>query len=89
VTAQTDVYRWDGVPGLFPVSCDGVNVDILNYTCDFSWQWHGEKDANGEIRNKWVKAHAKWTATSEITGEVFRATELDPGVSVYDPETGA
>jgi hypothetical protein len=88
LSAQTDVYKWSDVPGMFPVSCDGVNVETLSYTFKLYWQSHYEKDkVTGDQKWAWVKAHATWTATSS-TGEVFKATEHDPGVEIYDPVTG-
>jgi len=89
LSAQTDVYKWYDVPGLVPLTCDGVNVEWLEVTGTLTWLSHNEKDkVTGEKKWAWVKAHVHWTATSTITGEVFKANETDPGVEVYDPVTG-
>jgi hypothetical protein len=88
LSAQTDVYKWADVPGLCPLTCDGVNVEWLNATGTLTWLSHYEKDkVTGEIKWAWVKAHYKWTATS-TTGEVFKATEMDPAIEIYNPVTG-
>ena len=88
LSAQTDVYKWSEVPGSCPVTCDGIDVEWLNYSCTLTWLSHYEKDKlTGEKKWAWVKAQANWTATSS-TGELFKTTEHDPGVEVYDPVTG-
>ena len=89
LSAQTDVYKWSEVTGQWPLTCDGITVEVLDCTGTLTWLSHDEKDkVTGEKRWAWVKAHFKWTATSTITGEVFKATEKDPGIEVYNPVTG-
>lgn len=89
VSAQTDVYRWDGVTGLFPVSCDGINVEWIECTGTLHWLSHYDKDPlTGEPRWAWVRAQVIWTGTSMLTGETFKGVENDPGIEIYDPETG-
>jgi hypothetical protein len=88
LSAQTDVYRWYEVKGLWPATCDGNTVEWLECTGTLHWLSHYEKDkVTGEKKWAWVKAQVNWTATS-TTGEVFKGRELDPGVEVYDPGTG-
>lgn len=89
LSAQTDVYRWYEVKGLWPATCDGITVEWLECTGTLHWLSHFEKDkVTGEKKWAWVKAQVNWTATSIITGEVFKGRELDPGIETYDPVTG-
>ncbi len=64
-----------------PVTCDGVNVEVLSYTCDFAWLSHSQQG-----KWMWVKVvDCHWTATSE-SGEVFKVNEHDPGIEILDPD---
>lgn len=89
LSAQTIVYRWDNVGGSWPVTCDGITVDWVNCSGTLTWLSHYDKNkVTDDSRWAWVLAQVKWTATSNITGEVFKGTEHDPGVEVYDEVTG-
>lgn len=80
LNAQTDVYRWQNVGGIFPVTCDGINVEFLECVGTLHWLRHTQHDVF-----TWVKAEVNWTATSS-TGEVFKGRELDPGIEIYDAD---
>ena len=79
LSAQTDTYKFFSVGGLMPVTCDGVNIEFLSYTADFTWLSHSQ---HGEW--KWVKVVAcNWTATSS-SGEEFKVNEHDTGIEILD-----
>jgi len=79
ITAQTDAYKFQEVPFMMPVSCDGIHIEILAGVADFKWLTHSQHGLW-----KWVKVvDAHWTATS-ITGEVFTVNEHDPGIEFLD-----
>lgn len=81
LTAQTDVFKFYDTGGLMPVSCDGVNIEFLSYTADFTWLTHSQHG-----KWIWVKVVAcNWTATSS-TGEEFKANEHDPGIEILDAD---
>ena len=80
LTAQTDAYKITEAGGLFPVTCDGENIEYVIYTCDFKWLAHSQ-----DGRLKWVKVvDCKWTFTN-LYGEEFMVREMDPAVEVYGP----
>jgi hypothetical protein len=83
ISAQTDVYNFPPTPSLFPVSCDGVTVDVVSYSAPFKWLTHSQHGTW-----TWVKAMTHWTFTSTVTGETFKVIEKDPGTETNDPETG-
>ena len=69
------------VGGWFPITCDGVDFDMLD--CD------GKIHIVDHVKNgvwQWEIAEAKWEATSIKTGEVFTGKELDKSTYI-DPVT--
>lgn len=84
ISAQTDVYRFPLSGALFPVSCDGTNIDVVSFDVpSFLWLSHSQRGTW-----TWVKAMTHWKFTSTLTGEEFKVIEMDPGTENYDPETG-
>jgi hypothetical protein len=75
--------RMEITNGIFPITCDGVDVDWL--TCV------GTLHAVDHVKNgvlQWEIDQVKWEATSTKTGEVFKGKELDKTVFTYiDPVT--
>ena len=61
--------------GIFPITCDGVDFDMLYCYGKIHFVDHW---ANGAWQ--WEIGEAKWEATSIKTGEVFQGKELDKGI---------
>lgn len=83
---------WFEIPtgGMFPVSCDGVDVDWLYYGTNLHVVAHVQ---NGVFQ--WQIFEAKWEATSS-TGEIFKGKEFDkliitsgePSIDISAPAYG-
>ena len=65
---------WLEIPmgGMFPVTCDGVDVDWLEYGMNLHVVAHVQ---DGVFQ--WQIFETKWEATSSKTGEIFKGKELD------------
>ena len=72
--------KMNNAGGFFWVTCDGVNVDYLEY------QWNGMDIVHARPGETWwLKDIAHWTFVSN-TGEKFHAAELDKSDISVDSE---
>lgn len=81
ISAQTEVYKFSPVGGAFPVTCDGINIFVLDCTASLTFLVHKQ---GGRV--VWVDGIFNWTATNSSTGEVFKGREQDKGYYHYDSE---
>ena len=74
--------RMEHISGWFPITCDGVEFDMLYGTGDLVFVDHVQDGVW-----QWEIAVGKWEATSTKTGEVFQGKELDKTIPFYNPVT--